>query len=149
MKITLNEQALRASLAQADAYDYDIADGWEPAEPGEENTIYHLVEHAQDDTEVITYGEGVSNLTFEYSPDEDGGGYFYSVDVKVPGSDPLDELRLRTMWQEMRRIVIGGFSGGSTGIEAAVEIVTEAVDMANGELAKLVRFAAAYQPVSV
>jgi hypothetical protein len=115
--------------------DPEFGPDWNPVWPcGEEGSVYQLV-YAASNNGVIVKPEGM-DLDFVYVDDEDGGYYFFTVDV---GENVFTGIRLASWSTEFRKLV----HEDEKGTEAAVSILREAVTRANAEVGKLAAFVAA------
>ena len=123
-RFTLDEDRARKWLHDAGPGSPEIGDGWEPWQPQEETTVYLLVGLAGD-AGIIGKPDGL-DLNFEYCDDGDGGYYHFLVDVGR-------RLRLVSPHVEMRKIG----PRDTEGIAAAMGILREAVESANGVLDNL------------
>jgi hypothetical protein len=103
----------------------EIGEDWQSTDPGQENTIYHLVRLAREDSKIIARPDDSYDLDFEYVDDEDGGYYYFLVRV--------GKLKLASFGYEMRKID----GRDEKGIAAALAILREAVSAANGVLGDL------------
>ena len=102
-----------------------ISSKWQAADPGEENTVFHLVRGAVDG-EIIGRPDDNHDLDFEYVDDEDGGYYYFLVRVGW-------QLKLASHAYEMRKID----GRDESGVAAALAVLREAVNSANGVLNNL------------
>ena len=102
---------------------------WDPRGYGEEDTVRQLVRYAADHG-IITCPPGM-NLDYIFDPDDgDGGSYRFTV---VIGHNLTEQVTIPSWPTEMCRLACGD----DTGVAAAVSILTEAVDRANGRLNRL------------
>jgi hypothetical protein len=102
-----------------------IGQDWQAADPGNEDDIYRLVRQAVDG-EIIGRPDDKYDLDFEYVADEDGGYYYFLVRIGY-------RLKLASLACEMRKID----GRDESGVAAALAVLNEAVNSANGVLANL------------
>jgi hypothetical protein len=103
----------------------DIGADWDPLEPGEESTVFALVNTAAT-AGVIGKPDADTDVDFVYVDDEDGGYYFFLVYLSW-------DLKLASRSVEMRKLG----ERDATGITAALAILDEAVSSANFALTQL------------
>lgn len=93
---------------------------WNPLEPGETDTVYHLVRAAQR-SGMITSPAGAL-ITFEAIGDGHGGVFRWFLDLREP-----TPLRLATLAEAMDQLG----DSESYGIDAAMAVLRDAVGAAN------------------
>ena len=108
----------------------EIADDWEPRDFGEEYTVETVVRFASE-AGIIGKPDGME-LYFEYVDDTDGGSYQFLVYAKP-------NLKLASHSEEMRRVG----TPDTEGLTAAMDILREAVQSANGVLEALEEYVTA------
>lgn len=116
-------------------YDLDIYQTWEPRDPGEEEKLALLVLLAQE-REILT-SDPPKWVDFVYEPDSDGGQYSVRV-VLENKTESTYPLYIASFTQEMRKIG----ERDLLGIDAAVAVLAEVVELANWCLDRLHRFTA-------
>ncbi|MDF2258358.1 hypothetical protein [Streptantibioticus ferralitis] len=121
-----------ASSPMVSAHTPPLKMAWTPQDPGEEDSVHLLIRAAQ--TDGVVTGPQAVNLKFEYVDDGDEGYYRFLLHITTPTS-----LTLATLSEGIA--MLG--EPDTSGIEAALSILREAVQAANLLLQQLSEFVAA------
>ncbi|MEX3102054.1 MULTISPECIES: hypothetical protein [unclassified Streptomyces] len=93
---------------------------WNPLEPGEADTVYHLVRAAQHSGMITSPQDAL--ITFEAIGDGHGGVFHWFLDFREP-----TPLRLATLAEAMDRLG----DSETYGVDAAMAVLRDAVEAAN------------------
>lgn len=119
----------QANIDAGGDYDVDIPENWEPRlVDSEDSTIYDLVWGAGQ-RDIIT---GPGRIEYLYCDDSDGGMYLFTVTLEDGA------LRLAGMYEEARKVG----APDVVGVDAAIAVLEEAVQVGNELLSRLAEYVA-------
>lgn len=110
------------------AAELDLTEDWSTETPGSEWTAERLIQAAMDD-EIIGCPDEME-VYFDFDDREDGGYYRFLVDI---GADVAALVRLATLGWEIGKLG----NREAQGADAAMAVLSEAVESANGALDNL------------